>query len=76
MKATPTRASALPSEIDVAVIGAGIQGLSTALFLTRAGRDVVIFERGDPWREASGVNAGSLAIRNKRLPLMPSPSCA
>src|SRR5262245_45628352 len=59
------------SEIDVAVVGAGIQGLATALFLGRAGRDVVVFERGDPWREASGVNAGSLAIQNKRLPLIP-----
>src|SRR5438128_8869923 len=61
----------LPSHIDVAVVGAGVQGLSTALFLARAGRDVVVFERGDPWREASGVNAGSLAIQNKRLPLVP-----
>ena len=58
------------SEIDVAVVGAGIQGLCTALFLGRAGREVAIFERGDPWREASGVNAGSLAIQNKRLPLV------
>ena len=58
------------TEIDIAVVGAGIQGLATALFLARAGRDVVILERGDPWREASGVNAGSLAIQNKRLPLV------
>lgn len=61
----------LPSRIDVAIVGAGVQGLSTALFLARAGRDVVVFERGDAWREASGVNAGSLAIQNKRLPLVP-----
>ncbi len=66
-----TTSSPLPSEIDVAVVGAGVQGLSTALFLARAGRDVIVFERGDPWREASGVNAGSLAIQNKRLPLVP-----
>src|SRR5215472_18746373 len=61
---------ALPAATDVAVVGAGIQGLATSLFLARAGRDVVILERGDPWREASGVNAGSLAIQNKRLPLV------
>ena len=53
------------------MVGAGIQGLATALSLARAGRDVVICERGDPWREASGVNAGSLGIQNKRLPLVP-----
>lgn len=53
------------------VVGAGVQGLATALFLARAGREVVICERGDPWREASGVNAGSLGIQNKRLPLVP-----
>ena len=48
-----------------------MQGLATALFLARAGRDVAVLERGDLWREASGVNAGSLAIQNKRLPLVP-----
>lgn len=63
--------TAFPSKIDVAVVGAGVQGLAAALFLTRAGREVVILERGDAWREASGVNAGSLAIQNKRLPLVP-----
>jgi glycine/D-amino acid oxidase-like deaminating enzyme len=61
----------LPTRTDVAVVGAGVQGLATALFLARAGRNVVVLERGDAWREASGVNAGSLAIQNKRLPLVP-----
>src|SRR5262245_53957232 len=62
---------ALPSEVDVIVVGAGIQGLTTALTLARAGREVAVLERGDPFREASGVNAGSLAVQNKRLPLVP-----
>jgi sarcosine oxidase, subunit beta len=53
------------------VVGAGIQGLATARCLALAGRDVVVCERGDLWREASGVNAGSLGIQNKRLPLVP-----
>jgi glycine/D-amino acid oxidase-like deaminating enzyme len=61
----------LPARVDVAVIGAGIQGLTTALYLAREGREILVLERGDPWREASGVNAGSLAIQNKRLPLVP-----
>src|SRR5215468_9302096 len=63
-------AASLPAQVDVAVIGAGVQGLTTALYLAREGRDVLVLERGDPWREASGVNAGSLAIQNKRLPLV------
>ena len=67
----PSDAPRPPSSADVAVVGAGVQGLATALFLARAGREVVVLERGDPWREASGVNAGSLGIQNKNLPLVP-----
>src|SRR5262245_51608727 len=46
-------------------------GLVTGIFLARAGKEVIVLERGEPWREASGVNAGSLAVQNKRLPLVP-----
>jgi glycine/D-amino acid oxidase-like deaminating enzyme len=63
--------AALPSEVEVAVIGAGIMGLTTGIFLARAGKEVVVLDRGEPWREASGVNAGSLGVQNKRLPLIP-----
>jgi glycine/D-amino acid oxidase-like deaminating enzyme len=66
-----SQAVAFPSQTDVVVVGAGVQGLAAALFLARAGREVVVLERADAWREASGVNAGSLAIQNKRLPLVP-----
>ncbi|TCT36275.1 FAD-dependent oxidoreductase [Martelella mediterranea] len=45
---------------DVVVIGAGIAGVSTALFLARAGVDVVIVERAFSNNLASGGNAGSL----------------
>lgn len=61
----------LPRDADVVVVGAGIMGLSTGIFLARAGKEVVIVDRGEPWREASGVNAGSLGVQNKRLPLVP-----
>ena len=51
----------LPVEkASVAVIGAGIAGISTALFLARAGIDVVVLDRGWPNGQASGGNAGSL----------------
>ncbi|WP_176082769.1 FAD-dependent oxidoreductase [Martelella sp. HB161492] len=45
---------------DVVVIGAGIAGVSTALFLARAGVDVVVIERAFANNLASGGNAGSL----------------
>jgi len=46
--------------MTIAIIGGGIAGASTAYHLARAGRDVVLFERGDIASEASGVNAGSI----------------
>ncbi len=49
-----------PREAEIAVIGGGIVGLSTALFLARAGRDVLVIERSEPNGLASGGNAGSL----------------
>ena len=53
-------AAEAPRNTEVAVIGAGIAGLSTALFLARAGRDVLVIERSEPNALASGGNAGSL----------------
>jgi glycine/D-amino acid oxidase-like deaminating enzyme len=60
-----------PDRADVAVIGAGITGLFAALHLARRGQRVVVFERGRAMAEASGVNAGSLGVQNKLLPLVP-----
>jgi glycine/D-amino acid oxidase-like deaminating enzyme len=64
-------APVLPGQAEVVIVGAGIMGLSTGIFLARAGKEVVVVERGEPWREASGVNAGSLAVQNKLVPLVP-----
>lgn len=47
-------------EVATLVIGAGIAGLSTALFLAEAGEEVAVVERGFPGGLASGGNAGSL----------------
>lgn len=53
--------AALPlKEAATVVIGAGIAGLSTAMFLAQAGEGVVVLERGFPGGLASGGNAGSL----------------
>ena len=45
----------------VAVVGAGIAGVSAAIWLQRAGADVILVDRRPPGEEASYGNAGVLA---------------
>ena len=45
----------------VVVIGAGICGVSTAIWLQRSGHDVVLLDKGQPGMGASYGNAGLLA---------------
>jgi glycine/D-amino acid oxidase-like deaminating enzyme len=49
----------LPASTDVVIIGGGLAGCALAYYLARAGTDVVVVERGQLNREASGTNAGS-----------------
>jgi len=46
----------------VTVIGAGVVGASTALFLRRAGYEVTLIERGEPGMGTSYGNAGLLSV--------------
>ena len=46
---------------DVVVIGGGIAGLMTALYLAEDGADVALIEAGELGAQASGANAGSVS---------------
>jgi glycine/D-amino acid oxidase-like deaminating enzyme/nitrite reductase/ring-hydroxylating ferredoxin subunit len=52
------RASSLPSEADVVVLGAGIAGLTTAHLLAEAGRSVLVLEANEV---AAGVSGNTTA---------------
>jgi glycine/D-amino acid oxidase-like deaminating enzyme len=51
------------NETDVLIIGGGIAGVALAGELARAGVPVMLVERGELNREASGTNAGSLHLQ-------------
>src|SRR6185312_8930209 len=55
-------------QVDVAVIGGGFTGLSTALHLREAGVDVAVFEARQPGWGASGRNGGQVNPGLKREP--------
>lgn len=59
------------SVFDVCVVGGGVMGCTTALFLARAGMRVVLVERNALCRGASGVNAGTLTLHMTRAALVP-----
>ncbi|MEW6265711.1 MAG: FAD-dependent oxidoreductase [Thermodesulfobacteriota bacterium] len=46
-----------PEEAEIVIIGGGILGSSAAYFLAKAGREVVVIEKGDRAGEASAGNA-------------------
>lgn len=53
---------------DVAIAGAGIIGLATALELKALGRSVVVFDKGEAMSEASRAAAGMLAAADPGNP--------
>lgn len=53
---------------DVAVVGGGFTGLSTALHLAEAGKSVIVLEAGEPGCGASGRNGGQVNPGWRMLP--------
>jgi len=56
---------------DIAVIGGGVMGCSTALHISRKKLKTVIIDSGALCREASGTNAGTLTLNMTRAALIP-----
>lgn len=57
----------IPAKCDVAIVGSGFTGLSAGLTLARAGREVVIFERGRAGFGASTRNGGQIGSGNQKF---------
>ncbi|MBT6273179.1 MAG: FAD-binding oxidoreductase [Chromatiales bacterium] len=56
------------AETDVAVVGAGFTGLSTALHLAEQGRNVTVLEAQEPGFGCSGRNGGQVNPGSTRMP--------
>ena len=59
------------SHYDICIIGAGIMGSTTALFQARSGKKVLLLDKSEIFRSASGVNAGTLTMHMTRAQLIP-----
>jgi glycine oxidase len=58
----------MDSQGDVAIVGAGLIGLSIAFELAERGVSVRVYERGEPARSASWAGAGMLAPHTEHMP--------
>jgi sarcosine oxidase, subunit beta len=56
---------------DVVIIGGGVTGLSTGYWLAKAGRDVLVLDKGVVAWEASGRNGGLSTRRGDDTPVIP-----
>lgn len=57
----------LPAASDVVVVGSGFTGLSAALELARAGREVLVLEAGEPGEGASSRNGGMIGSGHRLM---------
>src|SRR5262245_30641874 len=56
----PIAAATLPQQADVVIVGSGLTGLNAARELARAGRHVVVLDRGEAGIGGSSRNAGHI----------------
>ncbi|SDO68683.1 sarcosine oxidase subunit beta [Rhodoferax sp. OV413] len=63
--------SAATFDTDVLVLGGGLMGTSTALFLRQHGKSVTLLERELVGRQASGTNFGNVRRQGRELHQMP-----
>lgn len=64
-------AGPLPEAVDLAVIGGGVIGISTALFAARAGLRVAVLEKGRVAAEQSSRNWGWIRVQGRDLSEIP-----
>ncbi|KAB2847023.1 MAG: FAD-binding oxidoreductase, partial [Hyphomicrobiaceae bacterium] len=50
---------------EVCIVGGGLIGCWTALFLRRRGRSVVLIEKGSVGEQSSGVNFGNVRLQGR-----------
>lgn len=58
-------------QADVIILGGGLMGCASALFLARGGRSVIVLEKDLTGRKASGVNFGAVRRQGRPLSQMP-----
>ena len=58
-------------DTEVAIVGGGVAGCATALYLARREVPVVLLEKGDAGAQASGVNFGGVRQQGRHLAELP-----
>ena len=61
----------MSATFDAVVIGGGVMGAAAAVRLAKSGMRVALCEARQLGMGASGVNAGTLSMQTKRVPLIP-----